>query len=299
MEARLIETIDVGNTLGEGVLFRDTDSTVWWTDIQESKLFCLDWPSLKLEIFNTPERVCSFSFIENRDDILLIAFETGIAVYNPVSGENLWLSKVFDLGCGVRMNDGRTNPSGQFWVGAMLEKPPLDGVIPNAKLYRVDETGKCSVAKDGVHISNGLCWAPDGKTVYFADSPTCMIQRASYDVKTGYAGTFEDFHKVENGNPDGAITDATGLYLSAIWGGSCVSGIDAIGQKVFDIAMPASQITCLALGGDKGDVMFATSATQDLEKNASGECVESEAGHLFIMETDLKAGIQPRAKIQF
>ena len=33
MTARLIEWIDVADTVGECVLWRAEDSTVWWTDI--------------------------------------------------------------------------------------------------------------------------------------------------------------------------------------------------------------------------------------------------------------------------
>jgi L-arabinonolactonase len=39
-----IDTIPVGNTLGEGVLWDSDSQTLWWTDIQERKLFRHDFP---------------------------------------------------------------------------------------------------------------------------------------------------------------------------------------------------------------------------------------------------------------
>ena len=35
--------ISVGNILGEGVLWRPSDQTIWWTDIQGKALYCLEW----------------------------------------------------------------------------------------------------------------------------------------------------------------------------------------------------------------------------------------------------------------
>ncbi len=49
IESELLTTIDVGNTLGEGVVWRESDQTVWWTDIRESRLFRLSWPDQSLQ----------------------------------------------------------------------------------------------------------------------------------------------------------------------------------------------------------------------------------------------------------
>ncbi len=279
------------------MLFRESDSTLWWADIQESKLFCMQWPSLKLEIYDMPQRIGSFSFVEGRDDVFLIAFETGIALYTPDTAKMHWLSNIYELGSGVRMNDGRTDSEGRFWVGSLVERPFQKGETPFAKLYRTDLVGAYTPVKEGVHISNGLCWSPDNETIYFADSPTGIIQRASFDVSIGAVGEFENFYHVSEGSPDGAITDTSGLYLSAIWGGSCVIAIDDDGKKVNEINLPASQITCLALGGAQRNIMFVTSAKAELETDKLGNCTQAEAGNLFILETDHIALPEARASI--
>ena len=38
MRARLIATIETADALGEGVLWRDSDQTAWWTDIIGQRL---------------------------------------------------------------------------------------------------------------------------------------------------------------------------------------------------------------------------------------------------------------------
>ncbi len=286
MQAQLIETIDVGNTLGEGVLFRESDSTVWWTDIQSSKLYCLAWPGLVLNSYPTPERVCAFAFVEGADDKLLVAFETGFAYFLPSSGQVIWIAKTYEQGGGVRMNDGRTDPNGNFWVGSMVERPLESGEAPSGQLYRLIGKDKTIVGRNGIHISNGLCWSADGKYVYFADSPTGVVQRASYDLNSCQIGAFEDVYKFDGVNPDGAITDRDGNYLSALWNGSCVAVISEQGKRVFDIELPTPQITCLALGGPKLNLLFVTSASDGLPQDDNGASLDRQAGNLFILETD-------------
>mgnify|MGYP003694619359 CR=1 FL=1 len=37
-------------------------------------------------------------------------------------------------------------------------------------LYRLDPDGSCHRMVDGIVISNSLCWSPDGRTMYHADT---------------------------------------------------------------------------------------------------------------------------------
>ncbi len=297
MQNKIIETIEVQNSLGEGILWRDSDNTIWWTDILSSKLFCIAWPSLKLKEYDTPSPVCSFSFIEGRDDVFLVAFDIGTAIYNPESQSVKWLDKPSELGGLIRMNDGRTDPAGRFWVGSLDDRERAEGELPNANLYAVDEVGNCASALQNVHISNGLCWSPDGCVVYFADSPTFKVKKAAFDLQTGKMGEFQDFHKFDGVHPDGAITDAEGNYLSALWGGSRVAVLSPDGECIGNIQMPVSQPTCVALGGSDKDLMFVTSAAVCIDTDEAGKPVEKQAGHMFILETDHKAWPQARAKV--
>ena len=53
----LIDTIRVGNTLGEGVQWDVAGQALWWTDIQERRLHRYDWAARELKTFPAPERI--------------------------------------------------------------------------------------------------------------------------------------------------------------------------------------------------------------------------------------------------
>ena len=88
----LVDIISVGNTLGEGVLWDPIGRRVWWTDIQERRLFRHDPLRRALETFDLPERLGSFGFVDGSDEIVA-AFESGFAIYHPESRQLEWLSR--------------------------------------------------------------------------------------------------------------------------------------------------------------------------------------------------------------
>ncbi|MEQ8747420.1 SMP-30/gluconolactonase/LRE family protein [Pyruvatibacter sp.] len=272
--------------LGECVLWRDSDQSVWWTDVQSCRLYRLAWPSLALTVYETPERLCSFSFLSGTDQEILAAFASGIAIYAPDKNHVRWLHQPQELGGSLRLNDGRTDPKGRFWVGSMSED-----LVPSGRLYRTGKDGILDIKKEGIRISNGLCWAPDGRTMYFTDSPTRQILKCPYDADTGTLGDWQVFTTVADGEPDGAITDAAGTHWFAHWGEGRVVATDPTGTRTHALQVPTHNPTCPALGGPAGNLMFVTSAKQGTTPS------DAQAGHLFIFETNLCAGPTARAQV--
>jgi L-arabinonolactonase len=295
VEARLIEIIDVQDELGEGVLWRASDSTVWWVDILGQSVHCLFWPSLELRTYGLPERPGSLAFVEGRDDVLVVALETGFAVWAPETGDVKWLSRPAGLGNGVRMNDGRVGPDGRFWAGSMAEHGVKPGELAPGALYRLDHDGAASPVMADIHISNGICWSPDGKRMYFADTPRGEIFSAAFDALRGAPARWQPFAKVAGEGPDGAVTDADGNYWIAMWGGSRVAGFSPDGRELASIAVDAPQPSCPVLGGPEGNLLFVTTAQQGMDGVALGKSPNS--GNLFVYETSLKASPTWRLKL--
>ena len=295
MKAELLKIIEVENELGEGVLWDNRTNSIWWTDIERCKIYCYQMTADNLTSYDTPERLCSFGFT---DDVnwLIAAFETGFAFFKPSSGELNFVHEKFSKTSGIRFNDGRVGPDGSFWVGAMVENTKLNTHDLDG-LYCLDKDLNLKHHFSGVEISNAICWSPDASQMYFADSPTQKIQVFDFNSQKSTLSNARVF--VETSGhvyPDGAVTDADGNVWNAQWGGSKTVCYSPEGQEIFTLNMPVSQPTCTAFGGEGGQLLFVTSARQNLSK--SDLVAQPNAGNLFIYKTDAYGGVVHKFKGQ-
>ncbi len=273
----LIDTLRVGNTLGEGIQWDVATQALWWTDIQERRLHRYDWASRKLETFPAPERIGSFGLIEGSTSVIA-AFESGIALYDPRGGTPKWLARPdADLGS-VRFNDGRVDRQGRFWAGSMEETEPRSG---RASLYCVDASGVARKRESGIAISNGICWSPDSSRFYFADSPLRKIYVYDFNPATGGIANRRDFVETPEGaHPDGANVDSEGFLWSAHWGAGRVVRYAPGGAIDCVLNVPASQPTCVAFGGPGLDLLFVTTAREGLTEAELSQ--QPSAGDVFV-----------------
>jgi len=164
IQVELIDIVPVGNVLGEGVLWRKTDQTLWWTDIQQSKLYRLRWADHFVSTFDLPERLGSFGFVEGDSSCFVCAFETGFALYWPESEKIKWLDKPTELGKGRRLNDGRVSPEGHFWAGSMIETEQPGLTLPDTGIYRLSDS-RAELLLSHIHVSNGISWSHCGDDI--------------------------------------------------------------------------------------------------------------------------------------
>ena len=79
----------------------------------------------------------------------------------------------------TRMNDGACDPQGRFWAGTLADDHHGGG----GALYRLDGTGRTELMLDGLTISNGLGWSPDGRTMYLVDSGPRVVHAFTFDPR--------------------------------------------------------------------------------------------------------------------
>ena len=224
--------------LGECPLWDDRDDAMLWIDIEGRRLFRLDLASGSVETKQTKGRPGSIALSADSDRLLL-------AVEHEV-GWFSWANGAFDPwvelevpGTGNRLNDGRCDPAGRFWVGSMYED--VEAVRFDGSLHRVEPSGSVATTLTSIGISNGLAFSPDGATMYFADTLRRTVWAYDYDVGSGVASgqrIFTDFSGLP-GNPDGACVDVDGCYWVA-----CVFG-GAVALYVWVVVRP----TDLVIGG--------------------------------------------------
>ena len=213
---KLLMTIPVGNILGEGVLWDDKTQSIWWTDIEAAEIFNYSITTQSLRTIAMPYRVGSFGLTQNAEQ-LIVAFDRGIALYHLKTREVQWLATPESHLTNNRFNDGRVDRQGRFWAGTMVENGPYPS--SDAALYCVAHQGQCLEVCENISISNGLCWSPDGLTMYHADSPTHEIFQYDFDPNTASVSNKRSFVTTEQMIfPDGSEVDAAGYIWNAQWG---------------------------------------------------------------------------------
>ena len=283
---RLVKQIKVHNALGEGAIWDHRLQCLYWTDILARQLYRWDF-SGTIKRYACPQRLCSFG-LTRHPDWLICAFENGFAFFHPQRATLHWIRQIEADLPHTRMNDGRVDRQGRFWAGTMLE----DKGHQRGGLYRLDRDRQVKKMLGDVQIANGLCWSPDGKIMYFADSAKHLISRGQFDP---LSGDFKDLlpwvHTNDDVFPDGSCVDTLGFLWNAQWGSSSVKRYAPDGQLVLTLAIPCKQPSCVTFGGPNLQHLFVTSAADGLlteSQNAS-----SHNGNVFVFETPYQGLEEP------
>lgn len=245
--------VDCRNTLGEGCVWDPRDASLYWTDIEESRIYRLASGG-EVAMFALPERA---AFLLPREQPgFILGFASRIAIADSEFRSFSDIVAVEPDLPQTRVNDATADPFGGVVFGTFDERDRK----PVASVYRLAPNGALSRLLGGVTISNSLAFSPDGGVMYFADTPIGLIRRfkagkdfLSFDEIAPLARP-----DIAPGKPDGAVVDRDGYYWNArVWGG-CLVRIAPDGRLADRIDLPVKGPTCVALGGADGRRLFAT-----------------------------------------
>jgi sugar lactone lactonase YvrE len=265
--------VEAGNTLGEGPVW-DPDQGVWWLDILESQLHLFDlagnWQTRELD--ETPGSLALAG--EGR---LLLALRRGLFLYDIGSETSAPVAAIEEDLPDNRLNDGKTDAAGRFWVGSMAD----DGRGKRGALYRWD--GGVTRVFGDVGIPNSLAWSPDGRTMYFADGAVGAIFTFPYDPDTGRIGERRVFAEVEPPRaPDGSTVDTDGCLWNAEWGGARLVRYTPDGRVDRVVELPVAKPTCPTFGGPNLDLLYVTTARAGHAEDPLSS--ERHAGAVFVVD---------------
>jgi sugar lactone lactonase YvrE len=200
----------------------------------------------------------------------VLALERGVAL-EDADGARTSLGPLW-TDAGVRMNEGACDPDGRFWCGSVAY-----GQRPGAAaLYRLAPDGSTQRMLDGVTVSNGLDWSPDGSLAYYADTATHRVDVFDYDRNAGLTGRRPFVEIPDDGNPDGLTVDADGGVWVALYGAGAVHRYGPDGSLDAVVEVPTSRVTACTLGGPRLDELFVTTSREGL-----GPDDDPLAGSLF------------------
>ncbi|HUR52132.1 MAG TPA: SMP-30/gluconolactonase/LRE family protein [Mycobacteriales bacterium] len=185
---------------------------------------------------------------------------------------------------GVRMNDGKCDARGRFFVGSKAD----DNTTGAGSLWRLDLDGSVHRVLSGLTIANGLGWSPDGSTMYVTDSAAARITAHAYDEESGELGPARPFVELPGdvGAPDGLAVDAEGFVWTAVWGGHQVRRHAPSGELVGVVRVPASHVTSCAFSGPDLTTLAVTTAWDELPDEQRAQ--EPLAGRRFSADVGIR-----------
>ncbi len=281
---RIGDAIDI---LGEGPVWCPQTQALWWVDIKAPAVRRWDSATDAVRSWTMPEDAGSLALRVGGG--VLVALKSGFCFLDPDTGSVTPAAPPHGEEAMMRFNDGRCDRQGRFWAGTMDD---VDCSF-RGRLYRLDPSGDVRAVLEGIAIPNGLCWSPDGRTMYFTDSPTRTILAFAYDPTTGMPGERRVFATIdEPGIPDGAITDAEGYLWSAEFGNGRITRYAPDGRVDRRLVVPVSQPTCCAFGGADLTTLFVTCARVGLSEDVLAR--QPLAGAVLAYESGVRGLPEPR-----
>ncbi len=157
----------------------------------------------------------------------------------------------------LRLNDGRCDARGRFWVGSLA----LDSTPDAGALHRLDAGGSQTM-QAGLHVPNGLGFSPDNTRLYLADSARRRVDAFDFDLDRGTITNRRPFASFAEGEgvPDGLAVDQEGGVWIALWDGWRVVRIAPDGRTDRAIHLPVPRPTSCCFGGPDLGTLYITSA---------------------------------------
>jgi sugar lactone lactonase YvrE len=245
--------------LGEGPTW-DTDARrLIWVDILGSRVHTYDPASGRRTVLATEQHVGAAK--PRTGGGLVVNLRDGIGLYEPDGFR--WLHR--DPVPGRRGNDAAVAPDGSLWAGSMR----YDEAAGGGTLIRVAPDGAVRTVLDDVAVSNGTGWSPDGRLMYYIDSPTRRIDVFDLDGKDDVQLPVNrrTLAVIEDGAgfPDGLTVDADGCVWVALWDGGAVRRYTPDGTLDRIVDLPVLRPSACAFGGADLTDLYITTARTGLE----------------------------------
>jgi sugar lactone lactonase YvrE len=277
--------LDTRNMLGECPRWHAGEQALYWVDIAERSLHCWSSTSRTIKSRQFGQPIACFAFRQGGG--LLLGMKNGCALLDH------WAAQPVAVGPQIladkpqhRMNDGRTDPAGRFWVGSVNSAKDAH----DAALYRLDSDGDLTEIEGGMLTCNGAAFSSDGRFAH-ADTPSHAVRIYDCDPAAGTLSGRRILHQFATGvgpglgRPDGGSFDAEGCYWTAMFDGWRVVRLSPAGELIREIPMPIQRPTMIAFGGEDGRTAFVTTARTGLSDAELAE--QPGAGGVFSFRVDV------------
>ncbi|WP_053799940.1 SMP-30/gluconolactonase/LRE family protein [Streptomyces rimosus] len=241
--------------LGEGPTWDARAGRLIWVDILSARVHTVDPATGRRTVLATEQHVGAAK--PRRGGGLVVNLRDGVGTYDA-DGAFAWLHR--EPVAGRRGNDAAVAPDGALWAGTMA----YDEAPGRGTLTRIAPDGSATRVLSDVTVSNGTGWSPDGRRMYYIDTPTRRVD--VFDVTDeGLVTGRRPFVEIEEpaetaGYPDGLAVDAEGGVWVAMFEGAQVRHYTPGGVLERVMPMPVARPTACAFGGAALTDLYVTTA---------------------------------------
>jgi sugar lactone lactonase YvrE len=266
---------------GEGPVWHPSFTGVRWVDMLAGDILELVGTE---SVARTHVGAVAAAFRPRRGGGLVLADERGFVLLDADLRVEQRLPDLWD-DPGVRMNEGGADPAGGFCCGSMA----YDEATGRGAFYRLSPDLSVEMLFDGVTISNGFGFSPDGTRAYYVDTPTDRID--VFDVVDGTLTDRRPAVRIADGpgHPDGLTVDAEGCLWVALFGGAAVHRYTPEGELLAVVPLPVEQVTACTFGGPGLDTLYITTSREGLDADA--RAAQPQAGALFAVDLPGTTGL--------
>jgi xylono-1,5-lactonase len=264
--AREIQTrclVNPGCSLGEGPTWDPGSQRLYWVDILKNRIYRYDPADESMSSWTTPEQV---GFVVVRPDGGLVAgFKSGlhhVALNDDAGVTASRIDRVDRNREDVRFNDATSDTEGRIWactLGGTPEEP-----LGKYYCYSMDLSRRTVDA--GYLVANGPALSPDRRVLYTVETAGHSRRpKGVYVSRITTNGTLEaqrlliDWSAYDS-SPDGVVTDGQGNLWLGEFRGNVLRCFSPEGEQLVSVPLQAWNITKAAFGGERGDLLYVTSA---------------------------------------
>lgn len=169
----------------------------------------------------------------------------------------------------VGFNDLTTDAAGRVYVGSLAFRVFAGDTPKPGHLHVIDLDRSVRTVSDGIMLTNGLGFSPDGRRLYHCDAGADLVR--DYDVHDdGTVGPWRVFARAAGGTPDGMAVAEDGSVWVALAHGSCVAVFNPDGTERTRLEVPLPMVTSVCFGGDDLRDLYVVTGSRGGPSDACG-----------------------------
>lgn len=263
--------------LGESPLWDGPANRLWWIDGVAGRIHCLRCDGREGETVSLGGHLGGIALAAG--ERLAVVRDHDFLLCTPATGETEILLTLRGGDPGMRLNDVKLDRQGRLLCAGMGR-----GGDPLGALHQLDGAGRHRILATGLRIGNGICFSPEGDTLYFSDTPARKIFACDYDPVSGEAS--EPRLHIDTAawgsGVDGATVDRDGNLWAAMIHSAEIGCFAPDGTLSRRFPAPVDLPSSLAFGGTTLARLFVTS----IRDSGTGRAVSAhpDGGHLFAID---------------